>query len=361
MIKKTWIALLITASCMSGCTKTPKEATLLLDHDHFTVSAWKHDGSQVETIKGKLLLDQAPVENASIRLGEKKTLITDKNGEFSFTEDKSAISEKNIKVSSLANAKIDGIALNEEEKQLAQAQEKIVSTYFPIKVVKEEKDPNNAEFVMVDAQLEFDKDMKFPTPRFDSYVMKGTVTDSKGNPVKGAVVNTVRSATRDVGEGFNQSKPSGEDGTYTMLYLPESDEETQLRVTVDDIQYKLPQDKYFYFPEGTSTHVDITLPENGTIIDDKPPTLVAKTYPGANYKGVLIGIVDHAEAQITIPDTEGHFQVKVKKDLWNDQIRFYETIWSGFNDVELKGGDVVPASVIQLPKPEEPKHIAVSR
>jgi hypothetical protein len=361
MIKKTSIALLIAALWLSGCTKMPKEATILLDHDHFTVSAWKHDGSQVETIKGKLLLDQAPVENASIRIGEKKTLKTDKNGEFSFTVDTSAISEKNIKVNSLDNAKKDGIALNEKEKQLAQAQEKTVSVYFPIKVVKEEKDPNNAEFVIVDAQLGFDKDMKFPTPRFDSYVMKGIVKDSKGNPVRGAVVNTVRSATRDVGEGFNQSKPSGEDGSYTMLYLPESGEETQLRVTVGDIQYKLPQDKYFYFPEGTSSHIDITLPENSTIIDDKPPTLVAKTYPGANYKGVLIGIVVHSEAQITIPDTEGHFQVKVKKDIWNDQIRFYETMWSGFSDVELKGGDVLPKNVIQLPKTEEPKDIAVSR
>jgi hypothetical protein len=358
MFKRISIIFFIAAFSLTGCSPAPKEASFSLDHDHFTVSSWQRDGSQIETVKGKLSLDQKPIEHASIQIGEKKKISTDQHGEFSFTVDKTAISERRITISSLDGAKIGGKVLTENQKKIIQTQTTIVSVDFPIKILKEQPDSNNPNQVVIDAQIQLEKGMKFQFPSFNSYTMHGIIKDAKGNPVKGAVVSTVRSTNRDVGEGFNQSKPSKEDGSYAMMYIPENDEETQLRINTGDIMYKLPANKFFHFPDGTSSEVDLILPEKGDIIDDKPPALVAKTYLGANYQGVLVGV--QTDASVTIPDEAGNFKIKLKKEDWVNSPRFFETIWSGFSASELKPGDFAPANLKQSLKNEEPQNIRVS-
>ena len=57
-----------------------------------------------------------------------------------------------------------------------------------------------------------------------------------------------------------------------MYYWPE-EAETNLTVVVGTKRYTLPKNKVYILPRNTSVNIDITLPREGTVIDDKPAVL----------------------------------------------------------------------------------------
>ncbi|MDG0791579.1 carboxypeptidase-like regulatory domain-containing protein [Cohnella ginsengisoli] len=162
----------------------------------------------------------------------------------------------------------------------------------------------------------------------DKYRIGGKVTNADGTPVKDAVVWI----DRDEGEGFGKSTPTDAEGRYELYYLPEQEEGTNLSVTIGTTRYTLPENRVFHIPEETSVQINITLPSEGTVIDDKPPTLVSVTSPGAMYTGVLAGlrVPEGTRYTVTIPDKEGRFVLTVPKTVWDTKPRFFETKMTRF-------------------------------
>ncbi|TBL70497.1 carboxypeptidase regulatory-like domain-containing protein [Paenibacillus thalictri] len=370
-INKT-TALLAIAALFGGCSAqsphnaaspAPSEAVkdqahtaqIQLDEQNFTLKQWKVDGSHITTVKGTLLLDNQPVTNGILHASSiKRDIVTGEDGAFALTVDQSLLADTQVKVKSLDQATFSGKPLTSEMTKDLLAAETRINVNYPIQVKQVENSPEDPAKVKVHGQvLSGSKDDVISFFQVDKYRIGGVVKDADGKPVQNAVVWF----DRDEGEGFGKSTPTDENGTYSIYYMPE-DEETNLSVTLGTTRYTLPEGKVFVMPEKTSVQIDITLPRQGTIIEDKPPTLVSVTSPGAIYTGVLVGlnVPKDVEYTVTIPDKQGNFVVTLPKQVWEQQKpAFFETKISKFVDnIKLTWGDTLPPNFIE-PSDNDPK------
>jgi hypothetical protein len=358
MKKYLFFLLCIALLSLAGCT--PREvkvgtAHLAIKKTDYPLLLWKSDGSHMETVTGSLLLGDKPIEKAIIQIGD-KFATTNKKGVFEYNVDQSKLSNKEINVSNVKKALVDGKRLTKKEKQtLVQANQKI-KVYYPIKIISEKE--NNGKNIL-SAQVLTEKKSSYPTVRTGKYAIMGTVRDAEGNPVKDAIV----SITREKGEGWAHSNASDDKGHYLLAYLPENDEESTFRVSVGDVQYTLPDGKVYQFPDKTSSQVDVMLPKSGTLINDKPPTLISKVISGAMKSGIIIGIdgLSPKDYSITVPNDDGHFEVIVPTELWKKNPSFFEKKVEEYYHGELNTEDFIPKEWLKERNPKEPNGIKTIR
>ena len=361
---KKWMAVslvLLAGGMMTACsdevkeTKVSEEATLQLEKTDLTVTSWKIDNSHMETITGKVLLGDSPVENAIVQITNKRNVHTDNKGEFTFSVNRNNLDEKSIHVVNVDNAKVNGKEIKKQIKENLLGLEEDVLIHYPIdidKVVENAKDKN---LVDVHARVILDEEHDYPAFGPEKYKVGGTIKDAEGNPVEGATINM----RRDGVEGFTMSDPSTKTGEFAMYYVPEDDENHYFYVHHKGTTYTLPPNKVYVFPDDISVNIDITLPAEGTIIEDKPPTLVTTTAPGALYKGTLIGLnVDESvKYTINIPNRDGTFVVTLPKTEWEKEPTFFQTSFRDFLLEAKKAGDLINSDFIPAPKENEPRDI----
>lgn len=361
------ILTLVLSACMNSGEKTSEKesqiakVSLELEQNMFSYESWKMDSSHQKLTKGKLSVNDKPVEGAVIQVSNKRKTTTDANGEFSILLDTNIIERDIVHVSSLDEATVNGKALTKELKKDLLALEQELMVYFPIKTDKVEENKEDNRLVDVFARAVLNEGEEFPKFGVEKFPIIGTIKDSNGNPVEGATVNI----RRDGVEGFSMSDPSNENGEYAMYYIPEDDENHYLNVYVPskNITYTLPEGKAFLFPDDFGIKLDIVLPEEGTIIKDEPPTLVATDAKGALYKGVLIGLKspDNVNYSITVPQRDGTFVVTLPKDAWEKNPSFYEINFRGYSEQEINLGDPLTSDFIPLPEENEPNQIKASQ
>lgn len=361
----TTITVLIFAACSNKKEEKAEEtsnetvgetnqASLELDKTIFEAENWKTDGSHHKTVTGKLQIGHQPVADAKIQVSDKRVAVTDENGNFTLTVDANIVEREVIHVVDLEDAKVDGKPLNEKQKgALMELKEELI-VHYPIVVEKVKPNPKDNTLVDVYASAVVKKGEKFPKFGVEKFPVIGTIKDHEGKPVEGAFVNL----RRDGVEGFTMSEPSDENGTFAMFYIPEDDEAHYLNVYVPstDTYYTLPDSKAFYFPDDFGIQLDITLPKEGTVIQDKPPTLVASNAEGALHKGVLIGL-NATDYKITIPNRDGTFKVTLPKLEWEKNPTFYEINYRGYFKDLLESGDTLSSKQIPLPDDDEPNQI----
>jgi hypothetical protein len=363
--------LFVMAICFAGCTGQPSKSAapapssppvaqqhnvrFELDQSSFSLKQWKMDGSHLTSTKGKLLLDNQPVVGSILHASNiKKDIMTGDDGSFELAIDQSLLASTKVNVKSLEKATVSGKPLTEEMSKDLLAAGANVKVYYPIRVSKVEAFPQDASKVQVHGQIvAYNKDV-VSYFQVDKYRIGGVVKDADGNPVQNAVVWF----DRESGEGFGKSTPTDENGKYSIYYVPEN-EETNLTVTLGTIKYTLPEGKVFIMPENTSVEINITLPKEGTIIEDKPPNLVSITSPGAMYTGILAGldVPEDTPYTVTIPDKDGSFVVTVPKQVWEQKPAFFETNLSKFVEVgSFTWGKTLPPNFVK-PGPNDPKII----
>ncbi|MBB6732650.1 carboxypeptidase-like regulatory domain-containing protein [Cohnella zeiphila] len=334
------------------------EAHLDLDQTSYTLKQWKNDGSHTVTTKGKLLLGDQPVANAVIHVGDSlHDIVTGEDGSFEILVDQSLLSQVPVHVVSLDKATVGGQPVAKDAADQLMSASSYLNVYYPIQTTKAEasaQDPNQVE---VHGKVVSNPGDVISFFQIDKYRIGGIVKDANGNPVKDAVVWI----DRDEGEGFAKSTPTDAAGRYYMYYLPEDDEGTNLTVTTDDgkNRYTLPEGRVFYIPDHTSVDINITLPKDGNVIVDKPPTLEAVTSPGAMYTGILVGlnVPSDVSYSVTIPDKEGNFALTVPKDVWDRNPTFFETKMTKFvENRTLTWGDTLESSFLE-PGANDPKTI----
>ncbi|MEB3102740.1 carboxypeptidase-like regulatory domain-containing protein [Ferviditalea candida] len=325
-----------------------------LDQTFFEAKPWRQDLSHMDTVHGRLRVNGEPVVNAQLE-ANKHLLETGKDGTFEINLDRSALSKIPVHIKSLEKATISGQPVGKQVQQELMSRTENVYVYYPINIQQvrpSAKDPGRVE---VHGRVTVPEDTVFPTIKLDKYAIYGVVKDHAGNPVKNAVVNI----RRDGVEGFAKSLPSNDKGEYIMYYIPEGDEEIYLNVYVGNQHYTLPENRVYHFPEGMSIETNITLPKEGTVIQDYPPTLVSKAAPGQLYLGTFIGlsVSDDVAYTVTVPKADGSFIVTLPKTVWDQKPLFYETNMSKFTLKPLSPGDPLPSTEIQKPAPFEPDRI----
>jgi hypothetical protein len=344
----------------SACNEQPKvvknsPVSLEVNKTNFTIMNWKIDNSHVEAVTGKMTVNKIPVAGAKIQISNKRTIETDKNGEFSFTVNRNVLGNNTIHVINVDNAKVMGKSLDKKTKGSLLALKKNLAVYYPIKIDQVTTNSKDRQLMDVYAHTILNEGEEYPSFTPDKYKIGGTIKDANGNPVAGATINL----RRDGVEGFSMSKPSDQNGKFEMYYLPEDDEDHYFYVHYKDINYTLPPKKVYQFPADISVNIDVTLPKDGSIIMDTPPTLVTETAPGALYKGTLIGVnVDKSvNYTITIPNKNGEFVLTLPNDEWKKNPSFFETTYNNFLSEGKKSGDLIDSSFIPQPKESDPTTI----
>ncbi|BBI33544.1 carboxypeptidase-like regulatory domain-containing protein [Cohnella abietis] len=336
--------------------QTSTQASIELEQTAFPLIAWKMDNSHLIPVKGKVLSDGKPVVGVEVGITGKRMMTTDENGSFELLVDQSIPQSIPLQISSTEQATIDGKALGSSAQEKLKVAVSHIDVYYPIQITEVKADSSNPEKVEVHARAKVEEGQTFPKISLDKYAIQGTVKDANGNPVEGAMVSIIR----DNGEGFSRSQPSNAKGEYRLFYSPEEDEDLILNVHVGETRYTLPENKVYRFPDETSVNTDITLPETGTVITDKPPTLVSKAAKGAQYWAQVIGLsVDPSvEYTISLPQEDGSFVLKIDKAEWDKSPKFYQTQMRHFSETEMKEGDFIPSTWIPAPSKGDPAGIA---
>lgn len=366
-VKAGLFALLAAAAaCISanvheaGARTEAPRGKIELAQSEFSVKQWRSDGSHLVAVKGALTLDGQPVANAVLQAGKgRKYIQTAEDGSFELLVDRSLLAYTSISIVSVDEAKAAGKPIGKQEADQLLSARSAFSVYHPIQVTRVEPSASDASLVKVHARMLSEAGEEISFFQIDKYRIGGKVTDSGGKPLQGAVVWI----DRDEGEGFAKSTPTDRDGKYELNYWPEQ-EETNLTVSVGTRRYTLPDNKVFVLPRNTSVEINIMLPREGTVIDDKPPSLVSLTSKGALYTGVLAGlnVPPGVEYSVTIPDREGRFVLTLPKAAWQRNPLFFETRLTKFVPQEkaLKAGDALPSGFV-TPRADDPKGIAAVR
>ncbi|MFC5529818.1 carboxypeptidase-like regulatory domain-containing protein [Cohnella yongneupensis] len=330
-----------------------------LERTSFVAKSWQSDGAHLTAVKGKLTFGERPVANALLQAdAQGRTIRTREDGSFELLVDRSLIARKPVSVVSVQEAKIAGKPIGNEVADPILSASSTISVYHPIEVTQVEPSDTDASRVKVHARFMIETGDKISFFQVDKYRISGQVGNADGNPVKDAIVWM----DRDGGEGFAKSTPTDRDGRYEMYYLPE-EEETNLTVIVGTRRYTLPDGKVFNLPRNTSVDIRIRLPREGSVIDDKPPTLVCTTSRGATYTGLLAGldVPPGTPYSVTIPDRHGRFVMTVPKDAWEKRPLFFETRLTKFvaQGKVLKAGDELPVGFVQ-PGDHDPRLAAAT-
>lgn len=343
----------VLTACTNG--SKPANVSLTLDQSDFSFMNWQADNSHTAHVTGKIVSDSHPVAGVKVQINDNRIMTTDKKGKFYFSVNRNILGTMSIHTIRSDQAKINGKNVDHNTKKALLALKKDISVEYPIKIEKIKTDAKNKNLVDIYARALLQKGEKYPNFTPDKYKVGGSVKDGDGHPVQGAVVNL----RRDGVEGFSMSTPSDKNGNYTMYYLPDADTDHYFYVHYDGKNYTLPENKVYNFPDRVSVNIDVTLPKEGTIITDKPPTLVTTTAPGALFKGTLIGVNvgKNDSYKISIPKQDGAFVLTLSKAAWDQHPAFFEVSYSNFLEEAKKSGDMVDSSFIPNPKNTDPMHI----
>ncbi|RIE03685.1 carboxypeptidase-like regulatory domain-containing protein [Cohnella faecalis] len=348
--------LALALGLLSGCSDNSKNeeskatdegssaVSIAIDQSALAVQSWKMDNSHVVPVAGKVLSDGQPVSGVEVNLAGKRNVTTSEDGSFEFMVDRSIPQTLSVSVTSAEQAAIAGKSVGQSAKTALLAAKSSVDIYYPVQVVDVKASANDPEAVEVHARAVVEEGQDFPVTALYNYAIRGTVKAADGSPVKDAIVSFVR----DNGEGWSRSEPSNDKGEYVLYYSPEEDEDLSLNVHVGETKYSLPENRVYRFPEDTSVQTDITLPAEGNIITDKPPTLVSQAAEGAVYWSVMIGVNADSPYTVTLPDKDGSFVLTISKKAWEQAPSFFETRVSRFLLKPIAAGDTVSSADILL-------------
>jgi hypothetical protein len=167
-----------------------------------------------------------------------------------------------------------------------------------------------------------------------TYRLSGTVTDTAGKPVLGAVVVS-RTQDRDF---WTFSKPSDKDGHYTSFFAA-SDEAgndpvaLSVQVASGDVSYSSGVTATVKFSALKSATLDIQLPGSPTAVMPLP---TSHSYEGAIYEGLVLGVSGPngliRPLSASWPDKNGRFRITLpasvrgqKLSVWEDLGEYFST------------------------------------
>jgi hypothetical protein len=292
------------------------------------VVAWTPQTDNRATGTGKLLLDGSPV--AGVRLSVDGYLLpgpTDPSGMFTYRVDDTVPGRHPITVSDVSHARRSGKPLTSSESGAVAGVTGAVTVAYPFADLKSGRaangDPTLSGRIVAGAA-------GLPAVALYTYRLSGTVLDAQGHPVQGALVST-RTQDRDY---WTLSGPTDAAGRFESLFTASSETGEDpvgmtLRVAVGDRVYSFLPAEYVWFRRLQSASVTIRLPPDG-FASVLP---LAQSYPGAVYRGVLVGASVAGRpikpVAATWPASDGSFRITFPRADAGKTVK----LWQGTFDV----------------------------
>jgi hypothetical protein len=288
-----------------------------------TAAHWNPDRDNDAAVTGRLLLGNAPVTGARLRVGGYELPPTNDNGEFTYLVDTTVPARYSVSVADLSKATAGGAPLADDVRSALSAVVGVITVAYRIADLSAKLD--GAGNVVLTGRVTLGDGSPVPQVRIYSYRLTGRVVDGKGRPVVGALVST-RTNDRDY---WTVSNPTDENGNYTSLFTA-SDESGDdpvpfaVRVAKGDDVFEFLPDENVYFRRLQSAEMDIQLPPAGFAMALPDP----RSFPGAVYQGVIVGVAVDGKLVHPIaarwPDAQGRFELTLPASLRGKSVSFWQ-------------------------------------
>ena len=312
------------------------------------MKAWDPNSSNTEDVQGRVLLNGQPVVGAQVKVGGWVVpLRTDSSGSFTYPVDITAASRHQISVVDASNATVGGKALTAAQRSAVLGSAGGFNVGYKVSNLSTSNGANGT--IVVKGRLSVGTNSAPPPVLLYSYELKGTITDSNGNPLAGAIVTT-RTNDRQY---WTQSRPSGKNGSYASFLVAadqEGDNPVPMEVGVAQgaTSWAEPAADEINFAHLSSSTLNIQLPAaSGTTLAKTllNPTAMA----GAIYQGLLVGVVGKGRAitpvSATWPDTKGNFELVLPSSARGTTVAFWEANRQFYSSQPTKPGSAVDLSI----------------
>jgi alcohol dehydrogenase (cytochrome c) len=307
------------------------------------VRTWNPNTSNVARVKGRLLLNGAPVAGARVALdGFLLPRATGKDGSFSVDVDNTVPSRRVVRVVGVDRATARGKALSAGQKTAVRAASGGFSVGYRITELRPAVQEDGS--VVVRGKLVGADGQVPPTVRLLTYRLSGTITDAGGRPVQGAVVIT-RTQDRDF---WTHSSASDASGHYTSFFA--ASDETGADPVVLAVGVAAGATSYggnvgtnANFKRLQSAQVDIKL-GSGTSYTVQPPTAEV----GAIYSGLIVGVTVGGKVVTPLsmrwPDASGTFSMRLPASVRGKMLTFWQNARVSFSHLPARAGGPVDVS-----------------
>src|SRR5271154_1501263 len=190
---------LLSVVCLAavpGGSATPSAAKVtIVPPAVLALKAWTASTSNTTPVQGTIELNGKPIVGVRVRVDN--YLIpnpTDAGGHFTYLVDDTLLARHVVTIDDSSNATVGGRPLTDEQRLALAATPSAITVAYPIDNVHVSR--NAAGDPVVTGRIADSVGTAPPHVALLTYSLSGTVTDSDGNPVVGAVVST-RTVDRD--------------------------------------------------------------------------------------------------------------------------------------------------------------------
>jgi PQQ-dependent dehydrogenase (methanol/ethanol family) len=325
------------------------------------VKAWDPNSSNTQDVQGHVLLDGQPIAGAQVKVGGWVVpQLTDSSGAFTYPVDITAPARHQISVVDASKATVGGKALTSAQRSAVLGSGGGFSVGYKVSNLSTSNGANGT--VVVKGRLSVGNSAPPPVLLY-SYELKGTITDSNGNPLAGAIVTT-RTNDRQY---WTQSRATAKNGSYaSFLVAADQEGSNPVPMTVGVAQgqtsWAEPATDSINFAHLSSATLNIQLPAaSGTTLAKSliNPTAIA----GAIYQGLLVGVVGKGRAitpvSATWPDAKGNFTLVLPKSARGVTVAFWEANRQFFSSQATKPGGAVDLTIYPKSLPSDaPQNVA---
>ena len=303
------------------------------------IQEWDAASQNSEIVTGHVLLRGKPVSGVGIRVGNYPLrTLTDSSGKFSYRVDTTLPRRHVASVASVKRAKLDGRALSSADQAAVLGLHNGFSVGYQISGLHTSR--GSGGNVVLTGRAVFASGKAVPPVALYTYQLSGTVTDSSGKPVYGAVVVS-RTQDRDF---WTFSKPTDRNGHYTSFFAASDelgDDPVALSVQVasGSVSFSSGATATVKFSALKSAALDIKLPSTPTGVMALP---TPSSYEGAIYEGLVLG-VSGAHGMIrplsaSWPDRNGRFRLTLPASARGQKLQVWEALGQFFSSFPATPG-----------------------
>jgi outer membrane protein assembly factor BamB len=324
------------------------------------VRSWDPNSSNTQDVQGHVLLAGKPVTGARMSVdGWLVPRVTDASGAFTYPADVTLPGRHLVRVVGADRATAGGRRLNASQRTALLAAGGGISVGYRFSELAAQKGDGGT--IVVTGRIGYGGGTAPPPVLLYSYLLRGTVTDASGKPVKGAVVTT-RTNDRQY---WTQSRPTGANGSYASFLVAADtlgDKPVPMTVGVafGGSSFAQPIGAVVNFEYLKSAAMNIQLPAAPTT---PLAGITATALPGAIYQGLLVGVVGKGHTikpvSASWPTASGRFRLALpgsaaglKVSFWQAARQFYATT------AARAGGPIDPSVYPSSLPPSAPQALA---
>ncbi len=323
---------------VAAATTAARKARIMIDGGAVSLTSWTPSTSNLVNVGGRVVFGGSAVVGARIAV-DRYVLprATDSDGRFVSPVDSTLARRHPVTVVDASRARVGGRALTAAEQRAVRGATGGISVAYRLSGVTVSERNGN---VVVSGRATRADGSVVPTVILLSYRLSGRITDSAGNPIRGATVVT-RSNDRDF---WTFSEPSDANGRYNGFF-PASDKsgndpvEFAVQIAYGRTSYTTGA-RNPSFKRLSSATMDVRLPASG--IAAPLPTTTA--VPGAIYRGLLVGVSGRnglvKPISATWPDARGRFTIVLPPSMKGQTLRFWQSEFQTYTTGAAPGGPV---------------------